>query len=313
VIILLKRKALKKISITSLTICLLLAIYLIPSNDINKIEKEITVEYSDNLEKENIYLLNDGYMLVRTSIVLVDNNDLAIKIQKLMNSLINTSNEILPNGLNRVLPKNTKVLAVNVNDGVATVDFSSDLLCVDGKLKEKKIEAISYTILDLDEIEGVTILVEGQLIDKVPEVITKEYGINKTYNIYSIQDIQKVVVYYIDEIEQQNYYVPVTNYVDDDRDKIKIIIENLSSSYIYEPNLISFLNQNTELINYEIDSDTMILNFNNSIFMNDKILEEVVYSISYSVFDNYDVEEVVFMVDNQEIVKKSLKDIETYE
>ena len=45
--------------------------------------------------------------------------------------------------------------------------------------------------------------------------------------------------------------------------------------------------------------------------MSDKeILEEVVYSISYSVFDNYDVEEVIFQVNNEEILKKTIKDIE---
>ena len=99
--------------------------------------------------------------------------------------------------------------------------------------------------------------------------------------------------------------------MDDNREKISIVIDDLSSSYIYEPNLVSYLNQKTELINYEIDMDTMILNFNTSIFMNDKeILEEVVYSISYSVFDNYDVTEVVFKVDNEEILKKTTKDIE---
>ena len=125
------------------------------------------------------------------------------------------------------------------------------------------------------------------------------------------RDIQKVVIYYIDEIDNDKYFVPITKYMDDNREKINIVIDDLSSSYIYEPNLVSYLNQNTELINYEIDSDTMILNFNTSIFMSDKeILEEVVYSISYSVFDNYDVEEVIFQVNNEEILKKNLKDIE---
>ena len=83
-------------------------------------------------------------------------------------------------------------------------------------------------------------------------------------------------------------------------DKIKIIIESLSSSYIYEPNLVSYLNNKTELINYEINDDIMMLNFNNSIFIGDgNILEEVVYTISNSVFDSYDINRVIFNVDNK--------------
>ena len=48
--------------------------------------------------------------------------------------------------------------------------------------------------------------------------------------------------------------------------------------------------------------------------MSDKeILEEVIYTISYSVFDNYEVKEVIFRVDNEEILKKTLKNIEFIE
>ena len=75
--------------------------------------------------------------------------------------------------------------------------------------------------------------------------------------------------------------------------------------------MISLLDKSIKLVDYEINNDVMILNFNNSIFIDkDKILEEVVYSISYSVFANYDVNEVVFKVNNEEILKKSIKNLE---
>lgn len=306
----LKKKAISKIFVTTLTVCLLLLIYLIPTNDTNKINKNIIIEYSSNMTKENIYLLANNNLLIKDSVLISKENDLSIKITKIISSLINSSNEIIPNGLNRVIPKNTKVLAVNIEEGIATIDFSNSLLVNDKTRQEKIIEAISYTILDLDEIQGVTILVEGNLIEGIPEVITKEYGINKIYDITSFKNVQKVIEYYIINLDDNNYYVPITKYVDDNRDKIKIIIEDLSSRYAYDTNLISFLNNKTELLNYELANDTMILNFNNSIFINDRILEEVVYSISYSVFDNYEVNNVVFQVESKEITKKALKDIE---
>ena len=40
------------------------------------------------------------------------------------------------------------------------------------------------------------------------------------------------------------------------------------------------------------------------------ILEEVIYSISLSAFDNYDIKEVIFEVNNEEIYKSVLKTIE---
>ena len=62
-----------------------------------------------------------------------------------------------------------------------------------------------------------------------------------------------------------------------------------------------------------IYTDILKLNFDESIY-NDKnsnnILEEVIYTISLSANDNYDVEEVVFLVNDAEIYKKSLKTLE---
>ena len=65
---------------------------------------------------------------------------------------------------------------------------------------------------------------------------------------------------------------------------------------------MSFLNSNVRLLDYKEDNDIMYLNFNDYLFDgNDKILEEVLYSLAYSVFDNYNVSMVSFEV-NGEIV-----------
>jgi len=314
----LKRKALKKIMITTLTVFLLLAIYLMPSNEVsNNLTNNMEVKYSNNVEKLNIYLLNNDDLLVMANTVVDKDKEIVEKTKSILNSLINTSNELLPNGLNGIIPKATSVLDVHHTEGIITVNFSKGILGIDDNLLERMLESITFSIIDIDGVGGVRIQVEGIDINKeipnkgFPEIFTRDFGINKRYDIKNRRDIQKVVIYYIDEIDDNKYFVPITKYMDDNREKINIVIDDLSSSYIYEPNLVSYLNQNTELINYEIDSDTMILNFNTSIFMSDKeILEEVVYSISYSVFDNYDVEEVVFKVNSEEILKKNLKDIE---
>ena len=73
--------------------------------------------------------------------------------------------------------------------------------------------------------------------------------------------------------------------------------------------MISVLDKNVELTSYEINEKEMILNFNNSVFLDDgEIIEEVVYPICYSVFDNYDVDRVVIQVNGKEIYKKDKKD-----
>ena len=171
------------------------------------------------------------------------------------------------------------------------------------------VEAITYSIINLDEVEGVILQVEGENLTELPytkkqlpEILNRNYGINKVFDISNFNSIQKVTLYYLDDIGNNRYYVPVTRYLNDDREKINIIIDNLVSSYIYESNLMSLLNQGTELIYYEIEDQMMTLNFNQSIFTNDKLLEEVTYTIAESVFENYEVESILFEVEGKELL-----------
>ena len=164
----------------------------------------------------------------------------------------------------------------------------------------------------MDGIEGVTIKINGSVLlelpknkKQIPEVLNRNFGINKVFDIDNLNEIKKVTLYYLDEISNSNYYVPVTKYLNDDREKISIIIDNLASNYIYETNLMSLLNQDTELINYEIEDEIMTLNFNNNIFTNDKLLEEVTYTISESIFATYDVKSVIFQVEGEDVITKN--------
>ena len=76
---------------------------------------------------------------------------------------------------------------------------------------------------------------------------------------------------------------------------------------------MSYLNNNTKLLAVEEKSDIMELTFNSYIFddiENKDILEEVIYTICLSIKDNYDVNEVVFDYEDEEIYKSVLKTLE---
>jgi len=302
----LRRKALKKILVTSLTIVILLMIYMMPSNSDNNmkslnVQKEI--EYIDK-KVSYIYLLNDNDLLVKVNVLMNASEKIEEQVEEILNNMLN--NNGVPDGLKKLIPIKTKVLDVEVDHDYVSINFSKNILEVEEDKQEKLVESIVYSLFEISDIKTISLYVEEENISnyfkKIPEQITRDFGINKRYCISSFKDVQKVVVYYLEEIENNKYYVPVTSYINDDEEKIKIIIESLSSNYIYEPNLISLLDSKTELINYEIDDDVMHLNFNNSIFMGESnILEEVVYTISNSVFDNYDVNKIVFNVENEKI------------
>lgn len=306
----LKKRALRKMLLTTFTVFTLLVICVIPSKvEENYLNPKMDIEYVTSLGTNEIYLLGSNKYLVKTN-VLLNEQTIETKIKSIIEYLTINKSEKLPVGLNGVIPDTTVLNSVIVNEGVATLDFSKELLNVTKNLEERVIEAIVYSVTNLNEIKGVTILINGERIEKLPqsgkqlpEVITRDFGINKVYDIDNRNGIQKVTLYYLDDINNNRYYVPVTKYMNDDREKINIIIDQLSSNYIYDSNLISLLREDTELINYQIEDELMLLNFNNNIFNSEKLLEEVSYSLAYSIFDNYNVNTVLLETNGKEVIK----------
>ena len=305
----LRTKALRKIFTTTLSLFILLFVLTITSNNNTENLLKTNLQIGDNGKYvHSIYLLNDSGLLVKSKILLDEENEKS-KIASLVTNLVVGNSNIMVDGLRGVIPKGTTIKEVIVGKNIVTIDFSKEILNVSSNDEKKMVAAIVYSIMELGNYKGVSLLVEGENFDKypnslekIPTVLNKSLGINESYNITSRDDINKVVIYYLENIDNNLYYVPVTKYLNDNRDKIKIIVEELSSNYIYESNLMSFLNSNTKLLEYRKDDDVMYLNFNDYLFDgNDKVLEEVIYSLAYSVFDNYDVNMVMFEVNGQKI------------
>lgn len=317
----LKKMILKKILVTMLTLIIFLLIYLMPSNESNKVmEVKQNLEYTYDTYIETIYLLDNTDYVARTHIKGINSSSKTNIATDLLEGLIveGKKSNIIPNGFKSIIPSGTKVLDVKLEDKVLIVNFSRELLEINAKYEEKMLEAIIYTLTSIDGIDKVKILVEGSPLDKMPNsknnlptLLDKSYGINKVYELTNTKDIDSYTVFYVNSFNNNYYYVPVTKYINNNnQDKIKVIISELTSKPTYESNLMSFLNVNTKLLNYEIKDNTIRLNFNNLILsdiVNNSILEEVIYTISLSLNSELNVNEVIFMVENEEICKKVLE------
>lgn len=321
----LKKISIRKLIISFSALFALFLIYLIPNNenDKNKLEDiPQELEYVNNdLVTSSVFLLDSYNMLGKTEVP-VSSKDIESLAKELLEVLINggANEDRIPSGFKSVLPSDTKILSLKYDKDLIKVDFSKELLNTSKEMEEKVVEAIVYTLTSINGVNKVIIYVDGNILTKLPQTkinlpstLDRSFGINKEYDINSIKDINQVTIYYVNKNNDNYYYVPVTKYLNDDRDKIKIVIDELSGNSIYNTNLMSFLNSNAELISSEKKDDLMHLNFNEYIFSDieeKNILEEVIYTISLSVCDNYDVKGVVFNVENEEIYKTVLKTIE---
>lgn len=287
----LKKKALRKIFITTLSMLIILTIYTIPTTSKPKVLRtNLEIEDITNLKTDKIYLLNKYNYLVKTD-VFIDSNKLDNKIRSIINYLT-INNDKVPSNLNGYIPKNTKLLDYNIESNSIVLNFSKEF--TNSNNEEIMITGIVYSLLELNEIKEVSFKVEDKFY-KDYNNLTKDIGINKNILYTNRNNISKVITYYLDESE--NFYVPVTNYLNDNREKIEIIIDSLKN---IKKGLISYINENTKLLNYQEDNNLLILNFSKELKNTNSISEDkILNTISYSVFDNYDVNMVLFQIEGE--------------
>lgn len=318
----LKRMSIKKIMVSTTAVLILLIIYLIPDNRKEIELKNDDIEYTYNNITSAIYLVDRDDYVARTNIASCNCGDVD-KAKDLLEGLIigGKKSGIIPNGFRSIIPPDTSILDINLENKILTINFSKELLEVSEPEEEKMIESIIYTLTSIKGIDKVIIKVEGNILTNLPHsrktlpsVLDKSYGINKDYELVTINNIDSYTVYYVNKYNDNKYYVPVTKYVNkEENDPIKVIIKELSSSPIYETNLMSYLNASTTLNDYELIGNNLKLNFNELLLSDpdsNKILEEVIYTIGLSMNDAYDnLETVSFYVNDNEIYILTLSEL----
>ncbi len=306
----LKTKAIRKIFTTTLTMFIILTIFTIPmttKNNKNVLRTNLEIEDVTNLSTNKIYLLNKNNLLVRTEVFIEGKTEEA-KIKSIIDYLT-LNNDKTPQGLNGYIPENTKVLKVIHEDNNLSLDLSKDFSHYEKGKEEQIITGIVYSLLELENIENITILVEGSYLDNYKTPLNKNLGINNQFLLNSRNDINKVVIYYLNDINNNLYYVPVTKYLNDKRDKIEVIVDELKNNQT-STNLISYLDNNLKLIDYKEESDVLFLNFNDYLLeKDDNINESILNTIAYSAFSNYDVNMVMFEVNDEKVDFVSRKDM----
>lgn len=292
-----KNSSINRIIRTTLFLFVLFLLYLFPSKKVYN----LNIINTGASNYHDIYLIDKNNYVSKTTISIksIEKEKLA---RDLLESLIidGKNKDKIPSGFKAIIPEKTIINKVRVDNDRITVSFSDRIK--NGK-KEKMIECIVYTLTSINNIKYVELLVDNKEDAYFDKVYTRSIGINKKNELTSLHNINDITIYYVSNMNNVNYYIPVTKYINNKEDKIKIIIDELSSKSSYESNLMSYLNYDTKLTNYTIQGDDLNLYFTDSILnssSDNKILEEVIYSVSYSIKDSYEVNNIHFFVNDKE-------------
>jgi len=302
-----KNGAFRRIIVASLSLFIvLITIYIFPKNDANIEEKTIY----KHINTKVIYLIDQNDYVARTTINIkaTEKEEIA---KELLNALVKGTNKskYIPNGFKTYIKSDVKINNIKIEDDIIEVDFSSEFLESLNQNEEKIIESIVYTLTEIDGINKVKILIDGNLLDKLPSSnhfinnpLDRKIGINKIYHTSDFKNTQDVTVYFMNKYLDNAYFVPVTITTNDNNEKIEVIIKELTGMDNIDLNLSSYITQSVKLTNYKILDNKVNLEFSNDIFNSlGKIDEETLYGIGLSIYDNYNISKVSFFVNNKEI------------
>ena len=300
----LKRKAFNRIFFTTAIFFVVFSIYSLKHID----SSSSHINDNKDVSNEIIYTLNKDNYISSTAVYVSKILTLEDRIREKLEIMTkeNDKNSLLPSYFKPILPQNTKVLDVVVEDSLVKVYFSKELINITEEQSEKMIEAIVYTIVD-ENILGIEIYVDNSMLKYVPHskkslptVLTRDIGINKSYDFYYSRDIAKVFMVYYSSDDSNYYEVPVTRYLNDDREKIEVIFDEFNKMS-FDEGLISLL-ESVKINSYDIFKDNIVLDINKDLSDREENL------ICKTIFSNYDVDNIKILINGEKKVKKNRKD-----
>ncbi len=295
----LKNKLKKRIFLIISSLLIIFIVYLFPTKKIETINN-----VKKNYKEAYIYLLDQNNYVARVNIILNENDNLN-KIKEVVNYLTidgNKSNHI-KEGFTPIIPKNTKLLSVDIDNNIVKLNFSKELLNTPDNKIDQLISSLIYSITSLNNDYKLSIYIEGNILTKLPNnklidpILDRSYGINKVFNINNIVGTTKTTIFYLSKQDDYYYYIPITLVNNDQDDKIKIIIEEMASKSVYNTNLISYI-KDIKKAAYEIKNDCIVLNLNSNNFSSKELIEETIYTFNLSIKENYNITKVVYYIDN---------------
>ncbi len=289
---------------------------------LNKNEQE-TSNIIESLEEENsnlrdtvLYYKDDkGYLVpVMRKIPWPEGRGIAkAALRALVDNPANRE-DIEEMGLMPVLPPNTEILGMNIENGYCKVDFTEDFLNYSSSDEEKAlVKSLVYTLTEFPTINEVEIMVNG----KNPNRLTFGYDVVESLSREDINFLgdgsgsEKVVVYYQGTVNGlESYYVPVTKEVElGEGEKLTAIkaIETLVEGPPADSGLYSVIPEGLDVVNVDVVDGVAYVNFTEEIKQveDDAIAESIIKSIALTLKEYYKenayLEKVSILANGEEI------------
>lgn len=280
----------------------------------NPIEEDEVLETEEKVARE-VYLIDASGMVVPQTLELPKTESAAMQA---LEYLVKDGpvTELLPNGFQAVLPAGTEIFGLNLQeDGTLIVDVSEEFKNYEAEEELKILQAMTHTLTQFDSVDRIKLWINGENLDEMPvngTPISEGYSKNNGINIYakdqpSLMHSKVVTVYYPKQHNDEFYFVPMTQYINDtNEDVFSSIVEALMEGPTFELETMDVFNDHVALVNKPVLQEGVLqLEFSQAILKDEEkavIADDVVETLVRTLTEQEDVEAVEIKVENTEKV-----------
>lgn len=278
-------------------------------------EKDKALETDNQLEKEaavmtELFLIDKNGFVVSKTMMLPNTESVA---KQALQYLVSEGpvESMLPNGFRAVLPPDTMIHGVNIEDGKAIADFSSEFKNYQAEDEEKIVQAVTWTLTQFDGVDSVEMRMNGETLTEMPVNgtvlasigLTRNQGINvETEAVADITNTHPMIVYFIAQNDDEYYYVPVTKRASNtETDRVTAAVNQLIAGPGYESELVSGFLPDVKLLETpKLENGQVTLNFNDAVlgsYEKKMISDHLLQSLVLTLTEQQGIESVAVKVD----------------
>lgn len=224
----------------------------------NDIPVQVIVDENTNMYR--VFLLSEDNMVVPVSLKTEDKISTDEKVLDVFNYL--KDDRQYENGtIKGIIPADTKLTDIYVKDKILTLDFSEEFNAIKTDIA-RSVEALTYSFLNIEGIEGLSIRIDGCLVDKIgnyqiPTILNRSFGINKsTPKISDMDNGEEVVMIYNKKINGKQFYTPVSVFAK----RGTSVADTIYNAIELNPNIIKGLSRVEEYSYLNIDKRPVVEN-----------------------------------------------------
>lgn len=220
--------------------------------------------------------------------------------------------KLIPKGFEGILPQGTRVKGLDIQDGLATVDFSKEFLNYKPEMEEKILSAVTWTLTGFPSVEKVNIRVDGKTLETMPhqksvaQGLTRDQGINLevTEGIQISQSIP-VTLYFMGQTnENEIYYVPVTRMINRTENVAEAAMKELIKGPKSNSGLVGALDSSLQVNQVKLDKEKVTADFSEQLLQYNnqkKVSEDALRTILFSLTENTSAKKVTITVNGKKI------------